>query len=281
MTERALQQYLAKEKKRVDRLLDAALPKANERPELLSQAMRYAVFAGGGGKRLRPILCLMLAKAFSGSDEAAEPAAVALELFHNYTLVHDDLPCMDNDAMRRGEPAVHKQFGEWQAVLAGDALQQLAFRVLALNESKRAQTILALFSDNSVIKGQVEDLLYNKQATREQLDYIHQNKTANLFFLSTLLGVYAAGARMPSKALRAAGVFGYLLGIAFQIVDDLLDASDGKTQKELSILNLMSVAEAQALAARHTQTALDQLNAFTKEPAALQALTKCLLKRVI
>jgi len=220
--------YLEERRQLIEGALDRYLPSERERPHLLHKAMRYSIQAGG--KRLRPILCLASAEAVGGSMESAIIPAVALEYLHTYTLIHDDLPAMDNDDLRRGKPASHKVFGEANAILAGDALLTLAFEVLSQGVAPPPyppnQLILELAraaGSRGVAGGQFEDLASEGQDPHpEQLDYIHTHKTATLIRAACRMGAIAAAAS-PEK-LGALSIYGERAGLAFQIVDDLLNA---------------------------------------------------------
>src|SRR3954447_4721666 len=178
-----LKQYLASRQKVIDRALDRFLPKPSTRPATIHKAMRYSLFAGG--KRLRPILCLATAEACGGTIDRAVPAACAVECIHTYSLVHDDLPSMDNDDFRRGRPTSHKVFGEGIAVLAGDALLTIAFEILAQAEPRPRYDMSTLLREVAVaagsqklIAGQVMDLEgEGKPTTAQQLKFIHLSKT--------------------------------------------------------------------------------------------------------
>src|SRR4051794_38814680 len=189
--------------------------------------MRYSLFAGG--KRLRPILCLAAAEACRGKIDDALPLACAIECIHTYSLIHDDLPSMDNDDFRRGRPTCHKMFGEGVAVLAGDALLTLAFEVAARPRPQSRYSTAAIIAEmasaagsRKLIAGQVADLeAEGKTVSREQLRYIHENKTAAVLTTSVRLGGMTANA--PTRELSALTRFGFSLGLAFQVIDDILD----------------------------------------------------------
>lgn len=200
----------------VERTLDEVLPAADARPAVLSEAMRYAL--GTGGKRIRPVICLACAEAVGGEAEAAAYPAAAIELLHNYTLVHDDLPSMDNDEMRRGRPSVWKKFGEANAVLVGDALQALAFSVAARTPRNAAAVVAVLGAKGlGVVQGQVEDIA----RTPDAVDFIYLHKTADLFIAAAEMGALAAGG--DAAAVASLGEYARNLGLAFQYRDDLLD----------------------------------------------------------
>lgn len=265
--------------------LFACLPGEKERPPALSAAMRHAVLCGG--KRLRPILCLSAAEAAGGELKDAIAPACAIELLHTYTLVHDDLPCMDNDTLRRGAPTVWAKFGESTAVLVGDALQALAFEVLARTPEKRPGIAAALVRElgkaaghAGVIAGQVEDIAYASGATRAQIAYVFQHKTADLFMAAVRLGAIAAAA--APETVKALTAYAQNLGIAFQITDDLQDAAQSKAddKPELSCLAAMTAADARAWAASCTDAALAALAQLPDGNASfLSSLAKLLLKR--
>lgn len=209
------------------------LPQEGEWAAELVRAVRYAV--GAGGKRLRPILAFAAAEAAGGAAEDAQAVAAAIEFLHNYTLVHDDLPAMDNDRERRGKPTVWCAFNEANAILAGDALQALAFATLADVPRNHSQ-ILAIFAARAygVVAGQVEDVAHNAAA----LEYIYEHKTADLFMAAAECGALAAGAdAATAERLRE---FARNFGIAFQYEDDLLDA--GK-KDDMNCLGTMARTE--------------------------------------
>ena len=209
---------------RIERALDAVLPAADVRPVTLSQALRWAVM--GGGKRVRPQICLMAAQAAGGRAEDAIQAACAIELLHSYTLVHDDLPAMDNDKERRGRPSVWAKFGEATAILAGDALQALAFR-LAAQVPRNAAAIVSVLGRAAVavVEGQVEDLNgLNALNALNGLEEMFAKKTAALFAAAAEMGALAADA--PADAVARLRTYGHALGMAFQYQDDLLDGED-------------------------------------------------------
>ena len=205
----------------VERTLDEVLPKADERPAVLNKAMRYAV--GTGGKRIRPLICLASAVAVGGAAEDARHPAAAIELLHNYTLVHDDLPAMDNDTERRGKPSVWAKYGEANAILVGDALQALAFSVLA-NAPRNVGRIVAELgaAGVGVVQGQVEDLKReNGVLSAEDVGFVYAHKTADLFVAAATMGGYAGGG--SDDDIAALRRYAFNLGLAFQYEDDLLD----------------------------------------------------------
>lgn len=229
-----LERYLERQRARIEPALDRFLPGLDEPPCRLHEAMRYSVQAGG--KRLRPILCLAAAEACGGSPDIALYPAVALEFLHTYTLIHDDLPAMDNDDLRRGLPTSHKMFGEANAILAGDSLLTLAFEVLAqtpLDDPRGVaglvRELAAAAGSRGVVGGQHEDLAGEGQAPdAARLEWIHLHKTAVLIQAACRLGALAAGA--PAAACAALSDYGLQAGLAFQIADDLLNETSTAEQ---------------------------------------------------
>jgi geranylgeranyl diphosphate synthase, type II len=214
----------------VDAALQRLLPAETTPPVSIHRAMRYSVFAGG--KRIRPILCLEAARVFDSHIELALHPACALEFIHTYSLIHDDLPALDNDDLRRGQPTCHKKFGEAIAILAGDGLLTLAFETIgaAPVAAERRATILSEVSKaagtvNGMVGGQVADIeAEGKQVGPEMLEYIHRSKTAALICASVLSGALCAGAgESDVTRLRR---FGERIGWAFQVTDDILDVEE-------------------------------------------------------
>ena len=255
----------------IEATLDEVLPAAGSRPGALAAAMRYAV--GSGGKRIRPRLCLAAAAAAGGrADDARYPAA-AVELLHNYTLVHDDLPAMDDDVERRGRPTVWKAFGEAEAILAGDALQALAFRTAA-RAPRNAAAIVAALADAGVgvVGGQVEDLAADRNA-RARADaagggapFVYLRKTADLFVAAAVCGALAAGGSEADVArLRE---YARCLGLAFQYEDDLIDG-DGAFPAD----------ETARRAEEATACAVAALGGLPGDTAFLESLAKGLVGR--
>lgn len=222
-----IREYIAATAEQVDQALDCMLPPETASPATIHQAMRYSIFAGG--KRIRPVLCIAAAEACGGNAATAMPAACAVETLHTYTLIHDDLPCMDNDDLRRGKPTNHKVFGEGIAVLAGDALLTEAFAMLARlpeNASYSVADYVRELADatgsRQLIGGQVLDLEgEGRQLTIEELRAIHNGKTSALLTAAIRLGAMSAAA--ASEQLAALTTYGQNLGLAFQIIDDILD----------------------------------------------------------
>jgi geranylgeranyl diphosphate synthase, type II len=226
-----LQEYLAEQVRAVDCALDAWVPGEQVEPESIHRAMRYSLFAGG--KRIRPILAIAAARAVSDAPQGIEHAACALELVHTYSLIHDDLPALDNDDMRRGRPTCHKVFGDAMAILAGDALLTLAFEVLSRLESVDAERKIRLVEELSraagtvggMIGGQVNDLQgEGKRPNALLLESIHRAKTGALLRASVRMGAIYAGA--SAQELAALSEYGERIGLAFQIIDDVLDVEE-------------------------------------------------------
>ncbi len=290
-----LKAYLRSRRKEIDRALDYYLPKTNVKPTTLHKAMRYSLFAGG--KRLRPILCLAAAEACRGRVSNALPLACALECIHTYSLVHDDLPSMDNDDYRRGRPTCHKVFGEGIAVLAGDALLTIAFEIVSrakpaprYDMSILLREIAVAAGSQKLIAGQVADLeAEGRKVKRDQLRFIHENKTAAILKSSIRLGAMSANA--DAKKLRAVTQFGHGLGLAFQVIDDILDVTQsseilGKSAgkdiaaKKATYPAVIGLEKSRAEARRLTRQAHDALSVFRDgEAEPLHCLANYLLER--
>ncbi len=230
-----LKEILEQGQHTIDRALDKLLPSPTQRPDSIHQAMRHSVFAGG--KRLRPILCMEAARMITGKlPEGVEDLGSSLEMLHTYSLIHDDLPALDNDDLRRGKPTCHVVFGEALAILAGDALQTQAYEVLARLKcpaEARVRIIEEIARStgtvDGMIGGQVKDLESEQQAPdAETLEYIHRSKTGALITASLVTGgLYAGGSATEIQRLRD---FGRAIGLAFQIVDDVLDVTQSSEQ---------------------------------------------------
>jgi geranylgeranyl diphosphate synthase type II len=290
-----LKAYLRSRQKEIDHALDRYLPKANTKPVTLHKAMRYSLFAGG--KRLRPILCLASAEACGGKIRAALPFACALECIHTYSLVHDDLPSMDDDDFRRGRPTCHKVFGDGIAVLAGDALLTIAFEIVSTAKPAPRYDMSILLREVAVaagsqklIAGQVADLeAEGRNVKRDQLRYIHENKTAAMLTSSVRLG--AMSANTDAKKLRGITKFGRGLGLAFQVIDDILDVTQtseilGKSAgkdvaaKKATYPAVIGLEKSRAEARRLTRQAHNALSVFPSGQAEpLHCLANYLLER--
>jgi geranylgeranyl diphosphate synthase type II len=256
--------WLADRKQRIDAALERMLPAAGEPPATLHAAIRYSMFAGG--KRLRPILLVAACEACGGDGESALPAACAVECIHTYSLIHDDLPCMDDDDFRRGHPTCHKVYGEAIAVLAGDALQPLAFGLL-LNCGAVAPALVRELAETAgsrhLIAGQVRDLeAEGRQIRFDELRTIHEGKTAALLTCCFRLGALIAGA--SAEKLAALTAFGHALGLAFQVVDDILDCTQSSEK-------LGKTAGKDAAAGKSTYVSILGLDAARSEAARLTA----------
>ena len=289
-----LQDFLDSRSKLVNEALDAFLPAATARPATIHQAMRYSLFAGG--KRIRPALCLAAAEACGGRDPDALPAACAVECIHTYSLIHDDLPAMDNDDFRRGKPTNHKVFGEGIAILAGDGLLTQAFEILAQARGWPRYPHKALVRELAhaagtlqLIAGQVADLeAEGNRISAADLKYIHERKTSALLCCSTRLGGMSANCT-PAQ-LRALTDFGYNVGLAFQIIDDILDITQtseqlGKTAgkdtaaRKATYPSIVGLEKSRKIATELTRRAFAALKVFRGKATALEALGAYLLQR--
>ena len=274
-----LKTYLAEHRRQIDRALNTELPPATRKPATIHKAMRYSLFAGGA-KRLRPVLCLAAAEACGGVISEAMPLACAVECVHTYSLIHDDLPSMDNDDFRRGQPTCHKVFGEGMAVLAGDALLTFAFELTARANGWPRYGTRALVQELAVtsgslklIAGQVADLEgEGRQVDEKQLRYIHECKTAALLTTAIRFGGMSANAT-PAR-VAALTNFGQALGLAFQVIDDILDVTQTSDK-----LGKSAGKGAREEARRLTAEAHAALRPFAKKAEALRALADHLLQR--
>ena len=290
----SLDKILTSYARQVDRALGRWLPKETARPATIHRAMRYSLFAGG--KRMRPALALAAAEACGGTVAAALPSACAVECVHTYSLIHDDLPCMDDDDMRRGRPTSHKVFGEGVAVLAGDALLTVAFEILGRTAATRRYPVVDFFNELTraagsrfLIGGQVADLEgEKKKSTLEELRFIHRGKTAAMVVASLKLGAMSANASPPQ--LRALTRFGESLGLAFQVVDDILDVTQTSEQLGKSAGKdaaagkttypaILGLERSGREAARLNKKALDALEPMGADAALLRAIADKLLLR--
>src|SRR5512137_158632 len=288
-----LQEFLATRTAAVNRALDRFLPAATARPATIHRAMRYSLFAGG--KRIRPALCLAAAAACGGDEADALPLACAVECIHTYSLVHDDLPAMDDDDYRRGKLTNHKVFGEGMAVLAGDALLTQAFEIAAQCHGwpryPHRQIILELAraaGSLQLIAGQVADLEgEGKRISAAQLRYIHERKTSALLCGSVRLG--GMSANCSAAQLEALTAFGYHVGLAFQVIDDILDVTQtseqlGKTAgkdtqaQKATYPAIVGLERSRRIARQLTQRAFAALQPFRGKAVALEALAEFLLQ---
>lgn len=277
---------------KVEAALRSCYP-ADAEKDTLYNAELYSLMAGG--KRIRPFLTLEFCRLFGGSEEAAMPFACAVEMMHTFSLIHDDLPCMDNDDLRRGRPTSHKMFGEATALLAGDSLELRAVKTALLNvhvspwDSRRAATVLADCA-GKMIEGQVMDMAAEREAiSMEQLLTLQSKKTGALMEVSAAMGCIAAGIEDDAPEMNDAVLYAGRIGLAFQIIDDILDAQstaeelgksvgsdarDGKT----TFLSFMSADEARSYARRVTDAAIDAVAGY-KGSETLVALAEWLLTR--
>ena len=279
----------------VDRHLDRLLPKETEYPDIIFKAMRYSVFAGG--KRLRPILVLETCKMLGGDVEEAMDYACALEMIHTYSLIHDDLPALDNDNFRRGRLTNHRAFGENIAILAGDALLSHAFEVMAnaavkkssLRGMKAMQAIAHGAGVFGMVAGQVVDVINDgKKVDEATLDFIHKKKTAAMIEGAFLAGAHLGGA--DEGALEILQSAAEKIGLAFQIQDDILDVtgtmeelgkpihSDERNEKN-TYVSLYGIEASEAAVQRLSDEAVALLEQFGARSAFLVALTNTLIKR--
>jgi len=259
-----IEKYIADKKNIIDKALDKYLPNNSLKPQIIHRAMRYSVFPGG--KRIRPIFTIAGFEACRGKGGSAMPVACGIELIHSYTLIHDDLPCMDNDDFRRGKHTCHKKFGEDIALLAGDGLLTLAFQVIA--ESGNIDVIKEVskaIGTCGVIGGQVADILAQgskPKVQRKHIEYINLNKTAVLFEVAVKSGGIIKGA--SRREINALGNFGRNIGVAFQLLDDLKD-KDG-------YVNLYGEKRTKEKAEDLASAARDHLKIFGKKANRLLEL---------
>jgi geranylgeranyl diphosphate synthase, type II len=292
-----LEKFLTTRTDAVNAALDKFLPSEKTKPATIHKAMRYSLFAGG--KRMRPALLLAAAEVCGGSDADAMPLACAVECIHTYSLIHDDLPAMDNDDFRRGKPTNHKVFGEGIAVLAGDALLTQAFEIAAqckkfprYPHDKIILEIARASGSLQLIAGQVADLEgEGKTISESELKFIHERKTSALLGCSVRLGGMSANCT-PAQ-LRALTDFGYHVGLAFQVIDDILDVTQtseqlGKTAgKDVAVQKatypaIVGLEKSRQIAAQLTEkafSALSRVAGFKGKAIALEALAEFLLKR--
>ncbi len=281
-------------RKLVDSRIEEVFPELDTAYKKVSDAARYSLLSGG--KRIRPAIMMEFCKLCGGKAEDALDFAVALEMIHTYSLIHDDLPCMDNDDMRRGKPSCHKAFGEDIALLAGDTLLTEAFFIAAnaAVPSDRVLKAVSYLSSNAglhgMIGGQVLDLSFEKGSPEaEQLCDMYMRKTAALLISAAAIGCIAAG-KDDEETLKSASKYGYNLGLAFQIIDDILDVtadekvlgkpvgSDQKNKKT-TLVSIYGLDKAFAIAAQLTNAALDALDEIGGETEVLYEITNYLLDR--
>lgn len=289
-----LPHFFEEDRVEVDASLDRLLPLETAQPPSIHKAMRYSVFAGG--KRIRPILCLEAARIFTSDVAPAHYPACAIEFIHTYSLIHDDLPALDNDDLRRGKPTCHKQFGEAAAILAGDALLTLAFETISAApvDSDRRVAMLAEISSaagtiNGMVGGQVADLeAEGKRVDAAVLEYIHRSKTAALIRASVSSGAICAGATVVDiERLRR---FGESIGLLFQVKDDILDVEEssaalGKTagkdiaQQKATYPAVFGLEKSHQIANDLASRALAELKSFGERAARLREIAEYLVQR--
>jgi geranylgeranyl diphosphate synthase, type II len=291
-----LSSYLEPRRRRVEEALERLLPRPAGPAATVARAMRYAVL--GGGKRLRPLLAVAACEACGGSMEDVLDPAAALEMIHTYSLVHDDLPAMDDDDLRRGRPTVHKAFGEAEAILAGDALLTLAFWILAVKPpgddraGRRADAVAAVARGAGVegmVGGQMADVEAERTAADlSRVEWIHLHKTGALIAASVLLGAIHAGASEAER--RHLETFGLMTGLAFQITDDVLDATSsaevlGKTPGKDSRAGkatfpaVLGLEASRAEAAGRLEAALEALGRSGRATEPLEELARFAVMR--
>ena len=289
--------YLDRGRRLVDAALDRLLPPETAQPPGLHKAMRYSIFAGG--KRLRPILAMAAAEAVGARPETVLDEACSLELIHTYTLIHDDLPAMDNDDFRRGMPTSHKAFGEAVAILAGDALQTHAFGLFARahtslrHSPERLLEVIGMLAgacgSQGVIGGQVVDIeSEGRPVSREMLDYIHAHKTGKLIHAAVMLGAILGGATQARQADLSR--YGEAIGLAFQITDDILDVVStseqlGKTagkdaqEGKATYPSLLGMEEARRMQQHYFELSLAALALYDDTAEPLRQIARVIVER--
>ena len=286
--------FFDEERAAVDAALDRLMPAENAQPPSIHRAMRYSVQAGG--KRVRPILCLESARIFTTDVAPVMPLACAVEFIHTYSLIHDDLPALDNDDLRRGKPTCHKKFGEANAILAGDALLTLAFETIANSPIEPGRRVAVLShvaasagTMNGMVGGQVADLEAEGHAIGPaHLEYIHRSKTAALIRASVVAGAIGGGADDENVARLKR--FGETIGWAFQVVDDILDVEEssaalGKTagkdaaQKKATYPSLYGLEKSRAFAKELESRAMAEIEPYGSRAARLRELAELIVHR--
>jgi len=292
-----IKKYLQEKGDIVNKALDRLLPGENEFPQKLHKAMRYSVFAGG--KRIRPVLVMASAETFGGLTDSIIDIACAVELIHTYSLIHDDLPAIDNDDMRRGMPTCHKVFGEAMAILAGDALLASAFDVMANTHAstdeerllllKTIQEIARAAGSTGMVGGQVVDIeSEGKDVAFPVLEYIHIHKTGELILASIRAGAIMKNA--GDKELEAMTRYGEAIGLAFQIADDILDVEGNKEdtgknvggdakREKVTYPSILGIEESKKRARELTDIALASVEGFGKKAEPLKEIAKYIVAR--
>jgi len=286
--------FLEEDRVAVDAQLERLMPAESAQPSSIHTAMRYAVFAGG--KRIRPILCLEAARIFEADVTPALHPGCAIEFIHTYSLIHDDLPALDNDDLRRGKPTCHRKFGEATAILAGDALLTLAFETIAaapVSAERRVAMVTEIASAAGTVRGmvggQVADLeAEGKPVGPEMLEYIHQSKTAALIRASITAGALCAGA--PAEEVARLRRFGETIGWAFQVTDDILDVEEssvalGKTagkdiaQQKATYPAVFGLERSHQIARELAAKGIAELEAYGERAGRLRAIAEFLVLR--
>ncbi|TYB32116.1 MAG: polyprenyl synthetase family protein [Candidatus Mcinerneyibacterium aminivorans] len=289
-----IKSYLKDKKKEVDEYLDNLLPKTNKFPAQLHEAMRYTIFAGG--KRVRPILCIASFQIFDSNYKKVLPFASALEIIHTYSLIHDDLPAMDNDSLRRGKPTNHKVYGEAKAILAADALLTFAFQTMAESSNfedrliKKAIFNIAKSSGYSgIVGGQFVDIdMEGKDIDLPTLEYIHTHKTGELIKTSVYSGALLAGAK--DEDLDNLLKYAKWLGLTFQIVDDILDEIGDKEElgknpgkdnhyNKFTYPSIYGIKKSKKIAEEYTQKSKNYLAKINADTSILNEISNFLLER--
>jgi len=292
-----IEQYLNERKSLVDKELQKFMPKPSGLASDVIKAMNYSLFAGG--KRIRPILCIAGAEAVGGSAEEVIPVACAIELIHTYSLIHDDLPAMDNDDLRRGKPTNHTVFGEAVAVLAGDGLLTLAFNLMAghgaekIIEKKALLRVIDLIASaagyKGMVGGQTVDITYEgKQPDPAVVEYIHRHKTAALIAASVTAGTILAGGTTDDE--KSINRYGQQIGLAFQIADDILNIEgdrkvigkgigSDKEKGKITYPSVFGTAESKSIQKELITNAIDSLKRFDTRAEPLRSLARYIIER--
>ena len=292
-----LKEHLKEKKRLVDKFLDDYLPKADVHPNALHEAMRYSLFAGG--KRVRPILCIASCEAVGGDIDTVMPVASAIELIHTYSLIHDDLPAMDNDDYRRGRPTNHKMYGEAIAILAGDALLTLAFDLLSdkgLNKRLDSDSLLSIIKRLSsasgsagMVGGQAADIQASgKEVNLPEVEYIHIHKTGALIRASVCIGAIAGNA--SKDALSALTRYGEAIGLAFQIADDVLDIEGSKDEigkdvgsdiakEKVTYPSVIGISESKKLAKGLIDKSIEAISTLGDKAEPLREIARYIVER--
>jgi len=291
-----LDSYLTSQKKRINRALESLL-KTSDKPDRILEAMTYSLMAGG--KRIRPVLCVAAAEAAGGNPEDALPAACALEMVHTYSLIHDDLPAMDDDALRRGKPTCHMAFDEATAILTGDALLTLAFQTLASIELSNAEQtakwlrVIRLISYAAgycgMIQGQMLDITSEgRQLTLAELKSLHRLKTGALIEASISSGALLGG--LNSNKISMLESYAHNIGLAFQVTDDILNVEGDpeimgkavgtdKLRNKSTYPSLLGLKKSKDFAGKLVENALQALESFDQKAEPLRAIAKYIVER--